>query len=86
MGRLKFKQLVKKRYNPTRNLVISEAYEEDGTFAGYAVSNQVCAIENGKEIRLFLRGGIGIVSYAGLLNIRDALNEVIEQVETKQKK
>lgn len=80
MGRLNYEELSKRKIKEQRNIVISKAKEvKTNEEVGYAVTEQLITEENGKEVRIFLKGGLGIVSREGLIQLRDCLNEAIEK-------
>lgn len=80
MGRLKYNQLAKAQTKENRNVVISEAETLDGEALGYAVSEQIVIYEGEKDTTMFLKNGLGIVSKEGLVNLRDAINKTLEQI------
>lgn len=80
MGRLNYNELSKRRFKERRNIVISEARNvKTNDLEGYAVTEQLVTEENGKEVRIFLKGGLGLVDKEGLILLRDCLNEAIEK-------
>ena len=80
MGRLNYNELSKRRFKEQRNIVISEARNvKTNDLEGYAVTEQLVTEENGKEVRIFLKGGLGLVDKEGLIQLRDCLNEAIEK-------
>lgn len=83
MGRLNYNELSKRRFKERRNIVISEARNvKTNDLEGYAVTEQLVTEENGKEVRIFLKGGLGLVDKEGLIQLRDCLNEAIEKTNT----
>ena len=80
MGRLKYNQLAKAQTKENRNVVISEAATLEGEKLGYAVSEQIVIHEGEKDTTMFLKNGLGIVSKEGLVNLRDAINKTLEQI------
>lgn len=91
MGRLRFKEITKERIKPKRNIVISEAYNEKNERIGFAVSEQlVDKNDDGTETKVFLKGGLGIISEEGIYNMFLALEKVLidlgylESVEVEQ--
>lgn len=83
MGRLNYNELSKRRFKEQRNIVISEARNvKTNDLEGYAVTEQLVTEENGKEVRIFLKGGLGLVDKEGLVQLRDCLNEAIEKTNT----
>lgn len=80
MGRLKYNQLAKAQTKENRNVVISEAATLDGEALGYAVSEQIVIHEGEKDTTMFLKNGLGIVSKEGLVNLCDAINKTLEQI------
>lgn len=80
MGRLNYTELSKRKFKPQRNIVISETRNiKTNDLEGYAVTEQLITEENGKEVRIFLKGGLGLVDREGLIQLRDCLNEAIEK-------
>ena len=80
MARLKYNQLSKAEIKNNRNVVISEGATLDGETLGYAVSEQIVIHEGDKDTTMFLKNGLGIVSKEGLVNLRDAINKTLEQI------
>lgn len=84
MGRLNYNELSKRRFKERRNIVISEARNvKTNDLEGYAVTEQLVTEENGKEVRIFLKGGLGLVDKEGLILLRDCLNEAIEKTNPR---
>ena len=81
MGRLTRREIAKVRFKKSRNLVISETYNINGDFVGYSISEQLVAEENGKQTKVFLRGGLGIVTREGLEAIKEAIEKTLERTE-----
>lgn len=83
MGRLNYNELSKRRFKERRNIVISEARNvKTNDLEGYAVTEQLVTEENGKEVRIFLKGGLGLVDKEGLILLRECLNEAIEKTNS----
>ena len=82
MGRLTRREVAKVRFKKSRNLVISETYNINGDFVGYSISEQLVAEENGKQTKVFLKGGLGIVDKDGLKAIKEAIEKVLNNSET----
>lgn len=80
MGRLKFKQLSLEEIKPDRNIVISEAVDKDGNCLGYSVAEQMKAMSDGKEVKVFLKGGLGILSRDGLESLKKAVVEACDSL------
>ena len=80
MGRLKYNQLAKAHTKENRNVVISEAATLGGETLGYAVSEQIVIHEGEKDITMFLKNGLGIMSKEGLMNFRNAIDKALEQI------
>lgn len=74
MGRLVYKELSKKRIKEQRNVVISEAFDKDNKSIGYSIAEQLVTNEDGKQIKVFLKGGLGIVDADGLLQLKEAID------------
>ena len=82
MGRLTRREVAKARFKKSRNLVISETYNINGDFVGYSISEQLVAEENGKQTKVFLKSGLGIVDKDGLKAIKEAIEKVLNNSET----
>lgn len=83
MGRLNYNELSKRRFKERRNIVISEARNvKTNDLEGYAVTEQLVTEENGKEVRIFLKDGLGLVDKEGLILLRECLNEAIEKTNS----
>lgn len=80
MGRLMYKEIEKRKIKEKRNIVISETSNEAGELYGYSVTEQLVANEEGKEVRVFLKNSLGILSLDGLVCLRDALVEACEKL------
>ena len=74
MGRLTYKELSKCKFKEQRNVVISEAFDRENKSLGYSVAEQLVTEEEGKEIKVFLKGGLGIVDAEGLLQLKEAVD------------
>lgn len=74
MGRLTYKELSKQKFKEQRNVVISEAFDRDNNSLGYSIAEQLITEEDGKEIKVFLKGGLGIVDEKGLLQLKEAVD------------
>lgn len=74
MGRLIYKELSKKKFKEQRNVVISEAFDRENKSLGYSIAEQLVTEEDGKEIKVFLKGGLGIVDAEGLLQLKEAVD------------
>ena len=74
MGRLTYKELSKQKFKEQRNVVISEAFDRENKSLGYSVAEQLVTEEEGKEIKVFLKGGLGIVDADGLLQLKNAVD------------
>lgn len=74
MGRLTYKELSKRKFKEQRNVVISEAFDRENKSIGYSVAEQLVTEEDGKEIKVFLKGGLGIVDAEGLLQLKEAVD------------
>lgn len=80
MGRLTYKEVSKKKFKEHRNVVISEAYDREGKFLGYSIAEQLETKEDDYEIKIFLKGGLGIVDREGLLKLKEAVEEAVESI------
>lgn len=74
MGRLTYKELSKQKIKEQRNVVISETYDRDSNLLGYSIAEQLVTEEDGKPIKVFLKGGLGIVDKSGLLQLKEAVD------------
>lgn len=74
MGRLTYKELSKQKFKEQRNVVISEAFDRENKSLGYSIAEQLVTEEEGKEIKVFLKGGLGIVDEEGLLQLKEAVD------------
>ena len=74
MGRVRYKELSKCTFKEQRNVVISEAKKKKNKSLGYSVAEQLVTEEDGKEIKVFLKGGLGIVDAEGLLQLKEAVD------------
>lgn len=74
MGKLTYKELSKQKFKEQRNVVISEAFDRDNNPLGYSIAEQLVTEEDGKEIKVFLKGGLGIVDEKGLLQLKEAVD------------
>lgn len=79
MGRLMYKELSKQKFKEQRNVVISEAFDKENNCLGYSIAEQLVTNEDGKEIKVFLKGGLGIVDKDGLLALHNAVSVACEK-------
>lgn len=77
MAKLSYREIAKAKIKDSRNVVISETYNADEKFIGYSVSEQLIAEESGRETKVFLRGGLGIISEEGLTALCNALQAAL---------
>lgn len=80
MGRITYKEIAKRRIKDKRNVVISEAFDAEGNSMGYSIAEQLVTEEEGKETKVFLRGGLGIVNNDGLLEMKRAIDTACTKV------
>lgn len=80
MGRITYKEIAKRRIKDKRNVVISEAFDAEGSLVGYSIAEQLVTEEEGKETKVFLRGGLGIVSGDGLMEMKRAIDTACTKV------
>lgn len=78
MGRLTYKEISKQKFKDQRNVVISKVYNVENKFIGYSVAEQFVGEESGNEIKVFLRGGLGILSNEGLLQLKEAVDKAVK--------
>lgn len=83
MARLTYKELSKKQIKPQRNIVVSEAYDKDDELFGYSIAEQLVTYEGDKEIKMFLKNGLGILDIVGLINLRNAIDEAVKKIDKK---
>lgn len=83
MGRLSYNELASTRFKKTRDVVISEAFQDNGEKVGYSIAERLTVLEGEEETKVFLRGGLGIVDKEGLLKIKEAVDNAIEKIENK---
>jgi hypothetical protein len=75
----RYTELANGRIGPTRVAIISQC--EDKTFT---VGQQLEVDDNGKLMKVFLKGALHISSPEGLQNLRDALNKALSDLEDKE--
>lgn len=80
MGRLIYKELSKQKFKEQRNVVISEAFDRENKSLGYSIAEQLVTEEDGKEIKVFLKGGLGIVDAEGLLQLKEAVDNACNKL------
>lgn len=80
MGKLNFNELSKERFKKQRNIIISEAVTQEGESIGVSIAEQLIAEENGKEVKLFLKGSLGIISKEGLLKLKKAVDNACKKL------
>lgn len=73
--KLQYKQYAKAKIADFRNLVISACSK-----GGFTMAQQVEVNENGNPMCIFLKGAFHIDSISGLIAIRDALNETLQEL------
>jgi hypothetical protein len=77
---LKYNELSKAKVNDNKNLVISQC-ERNGSKYGFTIAQQVEVDESGKKMNVFLKGAIHIKDIDCLYNLRDAVNQAIDEIE-----
>ena len=77
--RTSFIELSVAKIQDKRNLVISKKENN-----GYTLGQQILVQEGIRTTAIFLKGAIHINHLEGLYNLRDALNEAIQQEEDKK--
>lgn len=77
-----YKELANAQIDEKRRLVIS-SYLENGQYKGFTLAQQIEAEEGKKKTRVFLKGGIHIRDLDSLYNLRDAINNAIDQYENQ---
>lgn len=81
MAKYNFEQMAEGKYKDNRIVVVSKATNEDGTLAGYAVSEKVVFDDNGKKTTMFMKNGLGVVSENGLRILKDTIDKVLAKLD-----
>lgn len=84
MGRLSYNEIAHSRFKPTRDVVVSEAFLENGKMIGYSIAERLTVTEEQGETKVFLRGGLGIVDKAGLFELKKTIDEACERVKKEE--
>lgn len=80
MGRLRYNELIKKRIKPSKNIVLSEVRNDKGEYIGISICEQLeVKTEQDKEIRVFLKNGLGILTDDGLMELKQAIDVTCEK-------
>jgi hypothetical protein len=75
---VEYKQLAKAKVSVNRNIVISECSK-----GGYTLAQQLDVNEKNATMNVFLKGAFHIDDVEGLIELRDAINLVISQQDSK---
>jgi hypothetical protein len=84
MGRLSYNEIAHSRFKQTRDVVVSEAFLENGKKIGYSIAERLTVSEEQGETRVFLRGGLGIVDKEGLFALKKTIDEACERVKKEE--
>lgn len=72
-----FRELAKAKIQESRNIVISKM----ATLDSFTLAQQLVVVEGNKQTTMFMKGAIHIDGIQSLYNLRNALNDAINQVE-----
>lgn len=78
MNKVEYNQLATATIQDKRDLVISECSK-----GGYTIAQRIGVEEGKKMTYMYVKGAIHIDSIDGIQNLRDALNVVLNNSETK---
>lgn len=76
-----YNEITKAKIAIGRNVVISECSK-----GGYTIAQQVEAENDGKKMKIFLKGAFHIDDVDGFYEMRNAINYAIEMIEGNSKK
>jgi hypothetical protein len=79
---LKYSELSVARIGKYKEAVISRCYQNDSE-AGYTLAQRVEFAQDNKRLKVFLKGSIHIQDLDALYNLRDAVNQAIDEIESK---
>lgn len=79
MAELSYFELSKAKIGEHEDVVISQT-TRDGEEIGYSVSKCTNAKVGDKEVKMFLRHGLGIMSEHALLNLYNAIGDALVQI------
>lgn len=71
-----YNEIAKAKISEGRNIVISECSN-----GGYTVAQQVEAENDGKKMKIFLKGAFHVDNIDGFYEMRNAINHAIEMIE-----
>lgn len=71
---IKYEEVSRAKVSKSRNVVVSTCSK-----GGYTIAQQLEAVEDGKITNVFLKGAIHVDDVDGLINLRDAINYVINE-------
>jgi len=74
-----YKEISNAQISDKRKLVISQ-HIKDGEPCGFTLAQQMDVVEGKKITKVFLRGGVHIASVENLVNLRDALNVALDEL------
>lgn len=77
-NRITYEEIARGRISKSKSLVISKCSK-----GGYTLAQQVEADDNGNKILIFLKGAFKIEDESGLVNLRDALNVVLSELDNE---
>lgn len=79
MAEMKYYELSRAQINDHEDVVISQT-TINGEYSGYSVSKCLNACVNGKNVKIFLKNGLGILTEEALINLYRAVKDTISQV------
>lgn len=78
MAKKKFVQIAEGRFKPTRDVVVSSAYDRDtGEHIGYIVSERLVTED---KLSPYLKSGLGIVTKEGLETLYDVIGTALDNI------
>lgn len=77
-SKITYDEIARGRISKSKNLVISKCSK-----GGYTLAQQVEADDDGNKISIFLKGAFRIEDEAGLVNLRDALNVALNELDNE---
>lgn len=81
MAELNYLELSKAKIGEHEDVIISQT-TRDGEEIGYSVSRCTNARVGDKEVKMFLKRGLGIMSESSLLNLYNAIGDALVQIGT----
>lgn len=77
---IKYTEIAKAKISKARSIVISECSK-----GGITIAQQLDAVEDGEIVSVFLKGAFHIENVDSLIELRNAINYVIDKLENEQK-